>query len=267
MPPRRSSRSTRASADPAPAVAPTSSGSKRKRGQSAALNETDNEKENVSKLGIKPSSSSSRTRRPSSRASSVGAPSRASRSTRASARGNLREVEEEEGDEEHRGEEEQVTEDSEVPRVRKKSRNSTEGEEEEEVVRSKADEAPTSRPPNSLLATPAKTPSHSASRDSDSDDLDGFDENFKGSPMRPRRQDAKSNPPSQSTKRAAAAVADEEEKSLLESREPKPKPQSQIQMSPTEQPSGPRSGLVIHKMVLINFKSYAGPSTSHFLRL
>ncbi|KAI5998259.1 RecF/RecN/SMC [Pisolithus albus] len=257
MPPRRSSRSTRASADPAPAVAPTSSGSKRKRGQSAAPNETDNEKENVSKLGVKPSSSSSRTRRPSSRASSVGAPSRATRTTRASARGNLREVEEE--DEEHRDEEEQVTEDSEVPRVRKKSRNSTEREEEEkEVARSKAGETPNSEPRNSLPGTPAKTPSPSASRDSDSDDLDGFDENFKGSPMRPRRQDAKSNPPSQSTKRAEAAVADEEEKSLLEPREPKPKPQSQTQISATEQPSGPRSRLVIHKMVLINFKSYAG---------
>ncbi|KAI6010612.1 hypothetical protein PISMIDRAFT_453436 [Pisolithus microcarpus 441] len=168
MPPRRSSRSTRVSADPALAVALTSSGSKRKCGQSAALNEIDNEKENVSKLGIKLSS----------RASRVGALSRASKSTCASARENLWEVEEEEGDEEHRGEE-QVTEDSEVPRVRKRSRNSTEKEEEEEELeRSEAGEAPASRPRNSLPATPAKTPSHSASRESDSDDLDGFDKTF-----------------------------------------------------------------------------------------
>ncbi|KAI6136025.1 hypothetical protein F5141DRAFT_4647 [Pisolithus sp. B1] len=378
MLPRRSSRSTRTSGESAPAVAPTSSGSKRKRGQSAALNEVDDEKENVSKLGTK-SSSSSRTRRPSSRASSVGAPSRAYRSTRASARGNLREVEEEEG-EEHGVEEEQVTEDSEVPRVRKRSRNSTEKEEEdEEVVRSEEEEEPpkkpargrrdqtvaevkeeaeevkpasrsrrppakppssraatrlsrkpvqvetdveeeeivplseddsdgvlpipkggkrtagksqsrggrprqtsgkvpsdqedpavqqssvgeagnasTPQPRNSLPTTPVKTVSHPASHEHDGDDLDGFDETFKGSPMRSRRQDAKNNPPSQSTKRAAVAVADEEEKSLLEPREPKPKPQSQIQISHAEEPSGPRSRLVIHKMVLINFKSYAG---------
>ncbi|KAI6102610.1 RecF/RecN/SMC N terminal domain-containing protein [Pisolithus croceorrhizus] len=367
MPPRRSSRSTRTSGESAPVVAPTSSGSKRKRGQSAALNEAENEKENVSKLGTK-YSSSSRIRRPSSRASSVGAPSRASRSTRASARGNLGEVEEE-GEEEHGVEEEQVTEDSEVPRARKRSRNSTEKEEEdEEVVRSEEEEEPpkkpargrrgqavaevkeeaeevkpasksrrpSAKPPSSRAATrlsrkpvqvesdveeevvppseddsdgvlpipkgrkrtagksqsrggrprqtsgkapsdqddpvvqqssvggagntstPRPRISHPASHEHDGDDLDGFDETFKGSPMRSRRQDAKNNLPSQSTKRAAVAVTDEEEKSLLEPREPKPKPQSQIQLPPAEEPSGPRSRLVIHKMVLINFKSYAG---------
>ncbi|KAI6012790.1 RecF/RecN/SMC N terminal domain-containing protein [Pisolithus orientalis] len=319
MPPRRSSRSTRASAEPAPAVVPTSSGSKRKRG----------------------------------------VPSRASRSTRASARGgNLREVEEEEGEEEEGREEDQATEESEAPRARKKSRNSTEKDEEdeEEVVREEEDEEPpkkpgrgkrgkavaevkeeeeevkpasrsrrtsakppssrattrasrkpvqlesdveevippseddsdddvlpvpkgrkqtagksqsrrgrprqssgnapsdqeeptaqqsnaddagdasTPRPRNSFPSTHTRKLSHSASRGYDGDDLDGFDQTFKGSPMRSRRQDAKGNPPSQSTKRAALA----------------------IQISPAEEPSGPRSRLVIHKMALVNFKSYAG---------
>lgn len=357
-------------------MVPTSSGSKRKRGQSAALNETENEpeKENVSKPGTRPSSSSSRT-------SNVGVPSRASRSTRASARGgNLREVEEEEGEEEEGREEDQATEESEAPRARKKSRNSTEKDEEdeEEVVREEEDEEPpkkpgrgkrgkavaevkeeeeevkpasrsrrtsakppssrattrasrkpvqlesdveevippseddsdddvlpvpkgrkqtagksqsrrgrprqssgnapsdqeeptaqqsnaddagdasTPRPRNSFPSTHTRKLSHSASRGYDGDDLDGFDQTFKGSPMRSRRQDAKGNPPSQSTKRAALAVTDEEEKSLLEPREPRPKPQSQIQISPAEEPSGPRSRLVIHKMALVNFKSYAG---------
>ncbi|KAI6154283.1 hypothetical protein BKA82DRAFT_4099537 [Pisolithus tinctorius] len=310
MPPRRSS-----------PVAPTSSGSKRKRGQSAALNETENEpeKENVSKLGTRPSSSSSRTRR--------------------------KRVKRKKG-----CEEDQVTEESEAPRARKKSRNSTEKDEEDEeeveppkkpgrgrrgkaVVEAERDEgggrkrsnqcldrvgtsakppssrattrasrkpvqlesdttrmtdvlpvpkgrkqtagksqsrrgrpppsdqeeltaqqsnaddagdASTPRPRNSFPSTPARKLSHPASRGYDGDDLDGFDQTFKGSPMLNR------------SKRAALAVTDEEEKSLLEPREPRPKPQSQIQISPAEEPSGPRSRLVIHKIALVNFKSYAG---------
>ncbi|KAL4068878.1 RecF/RecN/SMC N terminal domain-containing protein [Scleroderma yunnanense] len=368
MPPRRSSR-TRASVEPASVAPPASSGSKRKRGQSAALNETEEEpeKENMSKPSAKPASSS-KTRRPSSRASSVGAPSRASRGTRASARGKLQEVQEE-GDQEgdHEGED---AEGGEVPRVRKKSRKSVEeGEEEYEEVeeddapskkmgrgrRSRGTRAPegveeteeneekevkpaskarrssakppsssrtsarsgrkpvriesdieeeetgarseddsndvlparkpasgrptsgrgrapkpsdpapepvaeqsavpTPRPRTSFPTTPAKALSVSIP---DGDDLDGFDTTFKGSPLRVKRRDTKTTSPSQSTKRAIPIVEDEEEQSLLESREPKPKPQSQVQPPPPEEPGDPKSRLVIYKMALINFKSYAG---------
>ena len=48
---------------------------------------------------------------------------------------------------------------------------------------------------------------------------------------------------------------EEEEDSLLE---PRVKPQRQSLVPPVEESKGPKSRLVIYKMVLINFKSYAG---------
>ena len=51
-------------------------------------------------------------------------------------------------------------------------------------------------------------------------------------------------------------TAEEEEKSLFD---PPPMPGlSNMPRSIPEEPAGPKSRLVIHKMVLINFKSYAG---------
>ena len=49
---------------------------------------------------------------------------------------------------------------------------------------------------------------------------------------------------------------EEEERSLFDP-PPMPEPSSLPQAMP-EEPAGPKSRLVIHKMVLINFKSYAG---------
>ncbi|KAI6017477.1 RecF/RecN/SMC [Pisolithus marmoratus] len=146
-------------------------------------------------------------------------------------------------------------------RLRQTSGKVPSDQEEPVAQQSNTDEAgevPTPRPRSSFPTTPAKTPSHSASQGHDGDDLDGFEQTFKGSPLRIRRQDTKSVPASQSIRRAAPVVTDDEEKSLLEPRELKLKPQSQIQISPAEEPSGPRSRLVIHKMALVNFKSYAG---------
>jgi structural maintenance of chromosome 4 len=51
-------------------------------------------------------------------------------------------------------------------------------------------------------------------------------------------------------------VEEEEEKSLFDP-PPMPGPSSLPQVIP-EEPAGPKSRLVIHKMALINFKSYAG---------
>ena len=117
---------------------------------------------------------------------------------------------------------------------------------EDETVDEESNDPPTRK---KLRTTP----------EDDGDDLDGFDTSFQGSPIRANRRNAKQNSsPSQSTKRAAPVVEDEEEHSLLEPREPKPKPQSQVPPPPPEEPSGPKSRLVIHKMALVNFKSYAG---------
>ena len=59
-----------------------------------------------------------------------------------------------------------------------------------------------------------------------------------------------------STPAAAAEEEDLEEKSLFD---PPPMPgPSNLPRAIPEEPAGPKSRLVIHKMVLINFKSYAG---------
>ncbi|KZT73247.1 hypothetical protein DAEQUDRAFT_703578 [Daedalea quercina L-15889] len=53
-----------------------------------------------------------------------------------------------------------------------------------------------------------------------------------------------------------ASEEQEEEKSLLDPRTPKSHPQAMP--SVPEEPQGPKARLVIHKMALVNFKSYAG---------
>ena len=62
--------------------------------------------------------------------------------------------------------------------------------------------------------------------------------------------------PSADAAQATHAPPEEEERSLLD---PPPMPTSQPRTQPApEEPTGPRSRLVIHKMALVNFKSYAG---------
>jgi structural maintenance of chromosome 4 len=69
----------------------------------------------------------------------------------------------------------------------------------------------------------------------------------------PRKSSAKPQP---TPKRPGPVEkVEEEEISLLE---PHLKTTSVMQPPPPEEPSGPKPRLVIHKMVLINFKSYAG---------
>jgi len=122
------------------------------------------------------------------------------------------------------------------------------------------EDSPSSHHPRKPFpTTPARIPSQSIPDGDDEDGLDGFDASFKGSPLRANRRDTKQNSsPSQSTKRAAPVVEDEEEHSLLEPRQPRPKPQSQLLLPPPEEPNVQKSRLVIHKMALVNFKSYAG---------
>lgn len=127
-----------------------------------------------------------------------------------------------------------------------------EQEEEEEVT------IRTPRPSNLAPATPRRDPtSDQAIADEEEDGLDGFDQEYKGSPLRAKRQDAnKSGSLSQAFRTPIRAPSvEEEEKSLLE---PRVRPQTQLQPPPIEEVKGPKSRLVIHKMVLVNFKSYAG---------
>lgn len=73
----------------------------------------------------------------------------------------------------------------------------------------------------------------------------------------PLRKSQKAPPPAQpEVKQPMPAEEDEEERSLFEPI-PMPAPETLTQAMP-EQPSGPVARLVIHKIVLVNFKSYAG---------
>lgn len=115
--------------------------------------------------------------------------------------------------------------------------------------RSTFDADVTPKPRRSSPSTSHK--STSAAAGDDIDDLDGFQEEFQQTPRRVPRQ-------SQATPKHPVSLEEEEEEiSLLE---PCVKPTSVMKLPPPppEEPSGPKPRLVIHKMVLINFKSYAG---------
>ncbi|KAG9313166.1 hypothetical protein JVU11DRAFT_6619 [Chiua virens] len=120
------------------------------------------------------------------------------------------------------------------------------------------DNVSTARPRKSVLATPQKdpTPEQQVAAAEEEDGFDGFDQQYKATPRRTERQDPnKIFSPAQSsgTPKLAPPMEDEEEQSLLE---PRVRSQPQPQPSPVEE--GPKCRLVIHKMVLVNFKSYAG---------
>jgi structural maintenance of chromosome 4 len=108
----------------------------------------------------------------------------------------------------------------------------------------------TPRPRKSAPATPSKCPSPAV--EDNADDLDGFQEEFLQTPRRVPRQSQLSQ---MTPKRPAPPEEEEEEISLLE---PHVKPVSVMRPPPAEEPSGSKPRLVIHKMVLVNFKSYAG---------
>ena len=122
------------------------------------------------------------------------------------------------------------------------------------------DSVPTPRPRKTAPVTPRKdpVPEQQATADEEEDDLDGFDQEYKASPRRTKRQDAnKNSSPNQAprTPNRVPPVMEEEERSLLE---PRVRPQTQSQPPAVEETKGPKARLVIHKMVLVNFKSYAG---------
>ncbi|OJA20715.1 hypothetical protein AZE42_08198 [Rhizopogon vesiculosus] len=129
------------------------------------------------------------------------------------------------------------------------------GDDEEETQEVKPkhgafDAEVTPRPRKSSPVTPRKhTP---PATEDGTDDLDGFQEEFHQTPRRVPRHSQQSQA---TPKRLAPPEEEEEEMSLLE---PRVKPMSVVQPPPPEESSGPKPRLVIHKMVLIDFKSYAG---------
>ncbi|KAG2364796.1 RecF/RecN/SMC N terminal domain-containing protein [Suillus spraguei] len=113
-----------------------------------------------------------------------------------------------------------------------------------------ADVEVTPRPRKSVPATPPEHPPPTA--EDSADELDGFQEEFLQTPRRAPRQSQLSQ---MTPKRPFPLEDEEEEISLLE---PHVKPVSVMRPPPAEEPSGSKPRLVIHKMVLVNFKSYAG---------
>ncbi|KAN0100061.1 RecF/RecN/SMC [Tylopilus felleus] len=271
MPPRRSSRTRTSDAQP------TSTGSnsalsdattgKRKRAQSVAADETDVETEHATRE----TSRRSRSRQvvedeedktepaPKTRRSSAKPPS--SNSTKI-ARASRRPVKldsdvEEEGEQEEQAKEEDkeavipISDDDEALPVQKSG------------VREAAYSKPASKQSLPLRKPPSKSSKNGKisekAGEEDSDDLDGFDQEYKASPRRTKRQDAnKNSSPNQAPRtpnRVPPVMEEEEERSLLE---PRVRPQTQSQPPAVEETKGPKARLVIHKMVLVNFKSYAG---------
>ena len=243
MPPRRSSRTT---ALEAPSDAATG---KRKRSES--------------RTRTKPTSTAST----SSRRPSVG-PERTSRSTKTRGVNKLQDVPEieegsdlnEEGLQEVRERVENVDERwPDAPPARKKPRKSAEDDEEhqdeEEEVRKPSRRGRSRQVVTEEEELAPKTPSASARPPSK---ITG-DAHSTPSPESPGKgQDSNHNSSvdrASQTPRRAPPVEEEEEKSLLE---PRVRPQSQSQLPPVEEPKGPTTRLVIHKMVMVNFKSYAG---------
>jgi len=207
MPPRRSSRSTRASVEPE-AVEPLPV--KRKRGVAAEPDYS--EKENVGKPP-------SRARRSSSLRASVEPASNGRVSTRS--RGTLPEVPES-GDEDE----------TDSPPPVKKARPSIDPEDPKDNEDRESD-------------FDQPQPKHKGRR---------VASEKKGKPAvggRYRRDTAEGNSPV-----VDGAHVEEDEKSLFDP-PPMPAPLS-LPQTIAEEPAGPKARLVIHKMALVNFKSYAG---------
>lgn len=241
MPPRRSSRSTRASIEPSQ---PEALPAKRKRGQTAEAMADEAE------TSQKPPS---RAKRAPARSGSASAPK-----SRTSTRGktSLPEVAESQAEEE-----------SDTQPAKKRSRPSDEGlqnvklEEQNELMhnpvsgkgsrgskrqmegarpRARASDAPS----EAEQSVPFSLEESANRQTSDVEDDDIPD--FKPKPS-PRKQRQSTREP---------VVEEEDEKSLFEP-PPMPPPPSTVP-PPPEEPSGPKSRLMIHMMALVNFKSYAG---------
>ncbi|KIP03912.1 hypothetical protein PHLGIDRAFT_31603 [Phlebiopsis gigantea 11061_1 CR5-6] len=109
-------------------------------------------------------------------------------------------------------------------------------------------------PPEEPEAAPVETPAQQQDDGSESDALSYFEAD--AAPKPPATPASKKVP----THSPVPEAEDEEEHSLLDPqtlRTPS-RLQPQARVAPAEEPQGPSSRLVIHKMALVNFKSYAG---------
>ena len=134
----------------------------------------------------------------------------------------------------------------------------TEDIDEDASMSDSLEEKPTAKGRKSIKPAPPPKPSHESNEEDSEVEL---------MPIKPKKH----VPPATSSEneganKAKATLApgadeDEDEKSLLDAIPPplsQSQPRSQSQVPQPEEPKGPQARLTIHKMVLVNFKSYAG---------
>ncbi|KAF8079236.1 RecF/RecN/SMC N terminal domain-containing protein [Lyophyllum atratum] len=111
---------------------------------------------------------------------------------------------------------------------------------------------PASKPAAGSKASKARKPARAAA-------IPDSDEGSEGEqkPAAGAQEESKDGPSASTTSNAQEDVPEEEEEQSLFDPIPMPTPSSLPQAVP-EEPAGPKSRLVIHKMALVNFKSYAG---------
>ena len=134
----------------------------------------------------------------------------------------------------------------------------TEDIDEDASMNDSLEERPMAKGRKSIKPPPPPKPSHESNEEESEVEL---------MPIKPKKH----VPPATSSENEAAnktkatlapgADEDEDEKSLLDAIPPplsQSQPRSQSQVPQPEEPKGPQARLTIHKMVLVNFKSYAG---------
>ena len=134
----------------------------------------------------------------------------------------------------------------------------TEDVDEDASMNDSSGEKPTAKGRKSIKPPPPPKPSHESNEEESEVEL---------MPIKPKKH----VPPATSSEneganKAKATLApgvdeDEDEKSLLDAIPPplsQSQSRSQSQVPQPEEPKGPQARLTIHKMVLVNFKSYAG---------
>ena len=119
---------------------------------------------------------------------------------------------------------------------------------EDASMNDSSEEKPMAKGRKSIKPAPPPKPSHESNEEESEVEL---------MPIKPKKH----VPPATSSTLAPGADEDEDEKSLLDAIPPplsQSQPRSQSQVPQPEEPKGPQARLTIHKMVLVNFKSYAG---------
>ena len=140
----------------------------------------------------------------------------------------------------------------------KPSKVTTEDVDEDASMNDSSEEKPTAKGRKSIKPAPPPKPSHESNEEESEVEL---------MPIKPKKHvppaTSSENEGANKTKATLAPGADEDEdeKSLLDAIPPplsQSQPRSQSQVPQPEEPKGPQARLTIHKMVLVNFKSYAG---------